>query len=145
MAQLTLPILAADLELTALVNVGKQRMEELVQTGQALPRAVVGKAVIDTCSTLTCVAPAVARQLGLTPIGRATSQTALGQMKANVYRVSLSLLDSPTPVGPLLTFGEMDVLELPTAPGVAVLVGMDVILACKLFVDGPARSFVLEV
>ncbi len=64
---------------------------------------------------------------------------------ADIYRVSLSLLDSPGGHVPMLTFNDMRVLEL-TSPlaGVDVLIGMDVLLTCRLLVDGPAHLFAID-
>jgi len=45
----------------------------------------------------------------------------------------------------LLTLSNLMVTELAhPIPGVDVLIGMDVLLACRLIVDGPARQFALE-
>jgi hypothetical protein len=145
MPQLRLPIVGGELALTALVNVGTQAGDELLASGQALPRGVWGAAVIDTGTTLTCVSRAELRQLGLTPVGQGRSQTALGPMVADVYRVSLSLMAYPGSPGPMLTFRDMKVLELsPLIGGVDVLVGRDVVLTCNMIVEGPAGQFTLD-
>jgi hypothetical protein len=145
MPQLRLPIVGGELALTALVNVGSRGAHDLLASGQPLPRGVWAAAVIDTGTTLTCVSHTVLRQFGLTAAGQGSSQTALGPMVADVYRVSLSLLAYPGSPGPVLTFADMNVLEVPTLTGgVDVLVGMDVVLTCNLSVEGPARQFTLD-
>jgi hypothetical protein len=144
MPQLTLPIAKGDLALTALVNVGTQTAHQLLAAGQSLPPGVWLTAVIDTGASLSCVSRQVLRQLGLQPIGQGTSQTALGAMSADIYRVSLSLLASPTSIGSMLTFGDMNVLELATSGGPDALIGMDILLTCKLLLDGPARRFTID-
>jgi hypothetical protein len=145
MPQLTLPIVAGDLGLTALVNVGTQKARDMLASGQSLPSGVWVTAAIDTGATLTCVSSVVLHQLGLTPTGQGSSQTARGPMLADVYRVSLSLLESKSSSGPMLTFADMNVLELMTSVGAFdVFIGMDVILTCKLLIDGPGRQFTLD-
>jgi hypothetical protein len=45
----------------------------------------------------------------------------------------------------MLTRRDLIVMEMPSPiPGVDVLIGLDVLLDCKLLLDGPARSFTLE-
>ncbi len=45
----------------------------------------------------------------------------------------------------MLTFPDLQVSELTTAiPNTDVLIGMDVLLVCKLTLDGPGRWFSLE-
>jgi hypothetical protein len=45
---------------------------------------------------------------------------------------------------PWLVQPDLLVMELPSVLPVDVLIGMDVLLTCKLVVDGPARQFTLE-
>jgi hypothetical protein len=145
MPQLTLPIVAGELALTGYASVGTQQAHALLASGQPLPRGAWVSAVVDTGTTLTCVSRAILRQLGLAPVGHGTTQTAHGPLVADVYRVSLSLLGHPGSAGPMLTFGDMKVLELVTPIGpIEVLVGMDVVLACKMTVDGPAGQFTFD-
>ena len=49
------------------------------------------------------------------------------------------------PPGQALFFPDMPVMELsPPIPGVDALIGMDILLMCKLLLDGPAKQFTLE-
>jgi hypothetical protein len=101
--------------------------------------------VIDTGSTVTCVTPALLQRLGLRPIGQGSSHTVAGQAAVNLFEVSLSIPPAANVPGPMLTRGDLVVMEMPSPiPGVEILVGMDVLLDCKLFLDGPARRFTLE-
>jgi hypothetical protein len=44
-----------------------------------------------------------------------------------------------------LTLPDLEVMELPQPlSGVEVLIGMDVLMNCKLVLDGPAGQFTLE-
>jgi hypothetical protein len=145
MPQLTLPIVAGELALTCLVNVGTQEAYDLLAARQVLPSGSWVAGVIDTGTTLSCVSRPVLRQLGSAKAGQGPTQTALGPMVADLYRVSLSLLAYPGPPGPMLSFSDMPVLELASSiGGTDVLVGMDVVQTCKLIVDGPGGSFTLD-
>jgi hypothetical protein len=45
----------------------------------------------------------------------------------------------------MLTRDNLLVMEMPSPiPGVEVLIGLDILLDCKLLLDGPARQFTLE-
>jgi hypothetical protein len=66
-------------------------------------------------------------------------------MIADLYRVSLSIPPHQNLPGPILTYGDLRILELSALiPGVDVLVGMDVVLTCILTLNGPAQSFSLD-
>ena len=142
---MTCPIVAGELTLTVLVNVGTQRATDLLSSGQPVPRGVWVTACIDTGTTLTCVSRTVLRRLGLTPVGQGISQTASGPLVADVYRVSFSIPSCQNLSGPILTRADMKVMELATPlPGVEMLIGMDLVLTVKTTVDGPAGQFTIE-
>jgi hypothetical protein len=61
-----------------------------------------------------------------------------------LYRVSLHIRDARAPTLPMLTRLSLLVMELPPGPSCDALVGMDVLLRCKLIVDGPGGFFTLE-
>jgi hypothetical protein len=45
----------------------------------------------------------------------------------------------------MLTRRDLVVMEMPIpVPGVEVLIGLDILLDCKLLLDGPARQLTLE-
>jgi hypothetical protein len=62
----------------------------------------------------------------------------------NLYRVGLHVWDKGNVGLPWLSQPALAVMDLP--PGFAhdVLIGMDVLLTCKLTVDGPAGQFTLD-
>jgi hypothetical protein len=113
--------------------------------GLPLPGLVWGTGFLDTGTNVTCVAAAVLRQLGLQSVGQGGSHTARGLVVANLFEVSLSI---PTPgprPGPMLTRDTLRVMELSDPiPGVEVLIGLDILLACRVVLDGPGRQFTLD-
>ena len=68
-----------------------------------------------------------------------------GPVAVNLHEVSLSITDPGLSGAPMLTCADLLASELATAlPDVDVLVGLDVLLGCRLTLDGPARTFTLE-
>jgi len=127
----------------AIVGLGHADGTALMQTGQRLPPPLHVRALIDTGCSTTAVAPLIFGQLGLAPLIAGSSQTASGSVTVNLYSVSLSVFDASR--GAMLTLRELMASELTTAiPNIDVLIGMDVLLGCKLLLDGPARQFTLE-
>ena len=145
MAQITFPIVAGELTLAVLVNVGAQRAVDLISAGQPVPRGVWVTESIDSGTTVSCVSRTVLRQLGLTPVGQGTSQTASGPLVADVYRVSYSIPPYQNLPGPVLTRADTRVMELATIlPGMDMLIGMDLLLTVKTILDGPGGQFTIE-
>jgi hypothetical protein len=59
--------------------------------------------------------------------------------------LALSITAARNPGGPLLMYPSLLVMELPfSLPTADVLISLDILLGCKLFLDGPARQFTLE-
>jgi hypothetical protein len=59
--------------------------------------------------------------------------------------VGLSITDLTTPGAPELSLPTFGAMELPAAlPTIDVLVGLDVLLRCRLELDGPGRNFTLD-
>jgi hypothetical protein len=61
-----------------------------------------------------------------------------------LYRVSLSVFDPANPLVPWFVVPDLEVMELPSSVRYDVLIGMDVLLECRLLLDGPARTFTLD-
>jgi hypothetical protein len=128
---------------SAVVGLGHADGTARIQTGQAIPAPVHVRALLDTGSSTTAVAPFVFAQLGLTSLITGSSQTASGSVAVNLHYVSLSIFDATRSA--MLTVRDLLVSELTSAiPDTDMLIGMDVLLGCRLLLDGPARRFALE-
>jgi hypothetical protein len=139
------PIVGGELPLTVLVNVATQFALDPLALGQPIPRGIWGKGFIDTGTTVSCVSQTILRRFGLSSIASGTTQTASGSLSAGLFNVSLSISSHQPTAGPMLTWADVIVLELPNPPpGVDVLIGMDLIQSIKLTIDGPASQFTLE-
>jgi gag-polyprotein putative aspartyl protease len=143
MPRLDFTISHDEMSVPAVVGLNDLDAASLLKAGGSIPAPVHVRAVLDTGCSVTAVAPHVFGQLGLAPVIAGSSQTASGSVAVNLYRVSLSVFD--VNAGPMMTLRDLLVSELTTALGdIDVLLGMDVLLTCKLLLDGPARHFSLD-
>jgi hypothetical protein len=61
-----------------------------------------------------------------------------------LFRISLSVFDLTRPSLPWFVVPDLEVMELPPHIPLDVLIGMDVLLECRLLLDGPGRQFTLD-
>ncbi|HVS39192.1 MAG TPA: aspartyl protease family protein [Gemmataceae bacterium] len=145
MPQLQFPIPSGELTLTVVVGPNRNALAAVMASGMALPPLVWTTGVVDTGTNITCVTPAVLRKLGLTSTGQGSSHTAGGLAAVNLFEVSLSIPPPANVPGPMLTRSDLPVMEMPSPiPGVEVLIGLDILLDCKMLLDGPARWLTLD-
>jgi hypothetical protein len=144
MPQLTFPISARELIADVRVNVSAADMAQLYANRRAAPSPVVARGELDTGSNVTGVSAAVIQRLALVPHGRSSTTGIGGNVTVQLYRVSLSVFDPANPLVPWFVVPDLEVMELPPSVRSDVLIGMDVLLECRLFLDGPARTFTLD-
>lgn len=146
MATLTFPVQPDGLICNALIGLDGKATTALVAAGQAVPAPILCRALIDTGSDFSCVAPAVLRQLRLTvPVAKSKTGTTTGIASVNLFDVSVNVLDLRNPLGPKLILPVVMVMEIPAPPpNLDVLIGLDVLLTARLVLDGPRREFTLE-
>jgi hypothetical protein len=145
MPVLTFPLRSHELVLPVLLGPNQPVTAAYVTSGQPVPTAWALGA-LDTGTNITCVARAVLRRLGVAATRRARTQTAGGKVAARLFRVSLTIPATGNQPVADLTLPDLEVMELPQPlSGVEVLIGMDILLDCKLVLDGPARQFTLEI
>jgi hypothetical protein len=58
--------------------------------------------------------------------------------------VSLSVFDPAQPTLPWFIVPDLEVMELPSQIAADVLIGMDVLLQCRMLLDGPGGQFTLD-
>ncbi len=145
MPQLTFPIAAAELWVDVRVNLPAPMLASLQAGGLSAPPSIPARAEIDTGSDVTVIAPWILTQLGIPPqVTTAKTQSIAGSVSVRLFRVSLSILDASRPHLPWFVQPDLLVMELPVGFPVEVLIGMDVILGCRMLVDGPARLLTLD-
>jgi len=103
-----------------------------------------GKGLIDTGNDISAVSSSVLQQLGVPIHGQTQTHAVGGLTLVRLFKVSLLILDASQPHVPWFTQADLLVMELPALLPVDVLIGMDVLLTCKLLLDGPVRRFTLE-
>jgi len=142
---LTYALQLEGLTLPVLVGLNHQETVSLVAAGRPIlaPRLVTG--LIDTGTDVTAVSRSVIHSLGLVSSGQGKTTTASGSLSAFFFEVSLGLPLLGPPPGSLLLASQLTVMELTQViPKVDVLIGLDVLLAGRLLLDGPARQFTLD-
>jgi hypothetical protein len=144
-AKLSFPVSQAGLAVPVWIGQDGPTVEALVDAGQQPLPPVHARGLLDTGTDITLVAPQVLRQLALSPSSTTSTHTAAGQVKVQLYRVSLGITDPGQPVKVWLTRPDLEVAELAVVlPDLDVLVGLDVLLECKLLLNGPGRRFMLK-
>jgi hypothetical protein len=144
MAQLTFPIRARELHVDARVNLCAPELAMILGTGRSAPLPSVGCAELDTGSNASGISSAVIQQLALVSHTNSSTRGVGGSVPVKLYRVSLSLFDATQPTLPWFVIPDVEVMELPQHVTVDVLIGMDVLLQCRLLLDGPGRQFTLD-
>src|SRR5262249_9975569 len=75
----------------------------LVAAGQPIPPPLQARALVDTGSNVTAVAPWVLHQLAVPAASSTSNHTAGGIVKVKLYQVSVSIMDPSHPGSPMLT------------------------------------------
>jgi hypothetical protein len=125
------------------VGLSAAEAAKLVQSGQPVPPPVPVRALIDTGSDRTAVAPGIIRQLGLQPLIHGMAHTAGGSFQVNLYCIGLTIHGPTRGAGAELSLSDLLVSELTVALPFEVLIGLDVLRECLLVLDGPGSQFIL--
>jgi hypothetical protein len=145
MPQLTFPLQGDELKVAVVVGLYRQALVDQLAAGLPSPPPLWTTGVIDTGSTVTCISADIIRRLGLPPAGQNTTQTASGSVSVRLFRVSLSIPPTGNLPDAMLTREDLIIMELADPiPDVEVLVGLDILLDCRLLLDGPGRQFTLD-
>jgi hypothetical protein len=145
MPQLTFLIHADGLCFEALVGLDAPETAARLTARQPIPAPLRVRGMIDTGSNVTVLDATIIQRLGLVTQYQRTTHGITGPVSVNVCYVSLSVTDFGDPTAPWLAHPLLHVMELPVPlPDIELLLGLDVLMGCKLLVDGPARQFTLE-
>ena len=126
-----------------LVSCGSDRMAELLAQGEPILSPIWTRGMIDTGTNVSAVSLAIIHQLEIPPGKAARSEGIGGEYASHYYDVSFTIADKPAKSGPTYSPPDVSVIHM-EAVGVDVLIGLDLLVACRLVVDGPARLFTLE-
>lgn len=146
MTRLTVSFTPDDIRLPVFVGLSMPDHAKAAAAGLPIPNPIVLTAVLDTGANVSAVSPAVVRQLGLLPVRLQANQTASALVRVRLFEVSVGLATGPGIPVPVLLSPQLLVTELLT-PNVNfdVIFGLDLLLGCQLFIDGPARTCTLDV
>ena len=142
MPQLTFPFDLNGMFVDVLLSCGRGQMVELMGKGNPVPRLWV-RGIIDTGTNVSAVSRSILDQLGIPPGDPAQSEGVSGEFTTNYYEVSLTIADKSTPSRPTYMPPDVSVIHMEVT-GVDVLIGLDLLMACRLVVDGRAGLFTLE-
>jgi hypothetical protein len=146
MATLTFPVPTDGLICDVLIGLDGKTTTTLAASGQPILAPILCRGMVDTGTEVTCVDPSVLRKLALTiPVAKSKTGSTTGTAPVNLFRVSVNVLDLRNPSGPKQLLPAVLVLELPNPlTTLDVLIGLDVLLTARLFLDGPGRAFTLD-
>ena len=144
MGQLTFPIVGRDLVVGVRVNLDAAALAVIQAAGGPAPASVPTSGEIDTGSNVTAVSPAILKALGAQKIVPSTTQGVGGSVAVGLYRVSLAIVDPNRPTLPPFLIPDLLVMDMPAGVPLDVLIGMDVLLNCRMLVDGPARQLTID-
>jgi len=126
------------------VNLHAPALAARLAAQQASPVSVLKRAIIDTGSNVSGVSATVIQQLGLVRYVQSSTQGIGGAVSVDLYRVSLTIFDAAQQHLTWFVQPDLVVMELPPETPVDVLIGMDVLLDCRMLLDGPGRQFTLD-
>jgi hypothetical protein len=143
MSRLTFPFGPDGLLLPSLLGLTTADLAAAQSAGAGSPGLVQLRAMIDSGTTLTAVAPSILTRLNV-PRGPAVqTTTAAGSVQVHLYQVSFTLYDLTS--GTTFTRPDWTVANLlQDLDDVDVLFGLDLLREIVLIVDGPAQTFSLE-
>ncbi len=140
---LTFPLTPRGLEVDVLVNRDVAALMPLWQAG-VQPQPLTGRGLIDTASDLSAVSTSIIQQLGVPLLSSTTTHGIGGPLAVNLYRVGLHIFDANNSNLPWVFHPTLVVMELSPNVPFDALIGLDILRACKLFVDGPSGQFTLD-
>lgn len=143
MARIVLPVVPDGLVVDVVVNVEVPVLIPLWAKGTG-PSPISGRGIIDTGSDITGVKLPILQHLAIPTIRRATTKGIAGALSVNLYRISLHVVDVQNLNLPWLSQTSLVIMELAQDFPFDVLIGLDILLTCRMFVDGPARQFWMD-
>jgi gag-polyprotein putative aspartyl protease len=145
MAQLRFPTTRTGLIVRVWIGLSGRETMVLLAAGLPIPPPIQGLAFLDTGSDVTAISARCLQSLGIAPTMSTSTTTAGGPVQVRLFEVTLSITELTYSTTAWLTEPDLLVMELPASlPGGDGLIGLDVLLSCKLLVDGPAGHFMLD-
>ena len=143
MPQLSFPFDRNGMIVDVLLSCGGDRLKQLLAQNAPIPAPIWARGMIDTGTNVSAVSLPLLRQLGIEKGEAVKTEGIGGEFETHSYEVSLTIADKAALTGPTYSPPDVSVIHL-DAEGVDVLIGLDVLMACRLVLDGPARLFTLD-
>jgi hypothetical protein len=144
MPQLSFPISANEARVDVRINLDSATLQALAAAGLSVPASIEAPGLLDTGSDISGVASTILQQLAVPVFGRGTTLGIGGSVSVRLFKVTFLILDASQPHLPWLVRPDVMVMELPPGAPVDVVLGMDVLLTCRMLLDGPALQVILE-
>ncbi|MGL6096402.1 MAG: hypothetical protein ACRC7O_11475 [Fimbriiglobus sp.] len=137
---------ADDIRFPVYIGVDATRAAAVRAAGLTPPPRVLAHAILDTGTNVTIVSAGLAAAIGLQFLRRDTTQTGGGVVATDLYLAEIVLPPIFGLTAEVTLANRLIVATLPgLEPGIDVLFGLDLLLVCRLEVDGPNRTFSLHV
>jgi hypothetical protein len=143
MPQMSFPFDRNGMMVDVLLSCGGDRLKQLLEQNTPIPAPVWARGMIDTGTNVSAVSLTLLRQLGIEGGKEVKSEGIGGEFVTRSYEISLTIADKTAPAGPTYSPPHVSVMHLDAA-GVDVLIGLDLLMACRLVIDGRAGLFTLE-
>jgi hypothetical protein len=131
-------------ELDVVIGLSASDVLSLQTAGQPIPPFFHARALLDTATDMTAVAPRLLQPLGCPRLGQASTRTAGGIIKVDLYEISLAISAPTGPSSDDLVQSQWRVTDfLHAPPQMDVLLGLDFADRYLLILDGPRRFFTL--
>jgi hypothetical protein len=130
-----------------LVGLGRSDVAQLRSSFRPIPQPLQLQALVDTGADVTCLDPAIIRQLALpwVNITYANMPATVGLGLTTQHRAGITILHPSGNRRDHLVVAEILVCELPlSALGLDAVVGRDILDTIRFAYDGPGRAFTLD-
>ncbi|MFN0053921.1 MAG: retropepsin-like aspartic protease [Planctomycetales bacterium] len=142
---LTLPITADGPIVQVLVGISWPRRKAMKAANLAVPNPEVGRFLIDTGATSTCIDPRIIQSLGIPPSGSISIQTPSTNStphQCSLFDVSLGMAMPGNAIHVFATTLPVVECQL-TSQGIDGLLGRDILDKCLLTYNGAGKLFIL--
>lgn len=142
MPQLTFPFDLNGMFVDVMIAPGADFLATLDQV-KPWPTPRWGRAMIDTGTNVSAVSLAILDALEIAPEGDLRTLGISGEMDVTLYEVSLTIMNRAS--GSQIEYAPPDVKVIGIdIPDIDALIGLDLLIGCRMMLDGPGGRFSLH-
>jgi hypothetical protein len=143
MPQITFPFDLSGMFVDVMIAPSGGVLTAMKNAGKPFPSPVWGKAMIDTGTNVSAVSIAILESLGIQPESEVETRGIGGEMDVGYYEVSLTIMNRAT--GSQIEYAPPDVKVIGIdVPDIDALIGLDLLIGCRMMFDGPGGEFSLH-